>query len=131
MHEMHSGSGATSMLAVSKLVKTLVSVNMYGMHCTCVVHRLFKRKVVVSTQKESLGIKSVHSHMLYNCMLLKSCMECIRVVFLRRYLQYLGLQNLNLCEHVCNPLYMCCTSVFETESSCKHTRTKLWHEKYV
>ena len=63
MHEMHSGSGVTSMLADSKLVRTLVSVNMYGMHCTCVVFRLLKWKVVVSAQKGSFGINSVYSHM--------------------------------------------------------------------
>ena len=42
MHRMQSGSVPTSMLAVFKLVKTLISANMYGMYGTCVVHRFHK-----------------------------------------------------------------------------------------
>ena len=60
MHGMHSGSVPTSMLAVFKLVKTLISANMYGMRSTCA-----------------------------------------------------------------------CTSISETESSSKHTRTKLCIKKYA
>ena len=59
MHGMHFGSVPTSMLAVFKLVNTLISAIMYGMR-TCVV-----------------------------------------------------------------------SSISETESSSKHTRTKLWHEDYA
>ena len=49
MHKMHSGSVPTTMLAVLKLVKVLISANMYGMHSTSVVHQPVKPKVVVST----------------------------------------------------------------------------------
>ena len=51
MHELLSGSVPTSMLAVIKLVKTLISANMYGMRYTCVAHRYLKDKVVLSTQE--------------------------------------------------------------------------------
>ena len=37
MHRMQSGSVPTSMLAVFKLVKPLITANMYGMRCTSVV----------------------------------------------------------------------------------------------
>ena len=47
MHRMHSGSVPTTMLAVLKLVKILISANMYGMHSTSVVHQSVKPKVVV------------------------------------------------------------------------------------
>ena len=62
MHEMHSSSVPTSMLAVIKLVRTLISANMCRMHSLCVVHQFLKRKVVVRTQELSFFIK-MHYHM--------------------------------------------------------------------
>ena len=56
MHGMHCGSVPTSILAVFKLVKTLITANMYGMRSTSVVHRFVKRKVVVKHAKN----KSLH-----------------------------------------------------------------------
>ena len=47
MHGMQYGSVPTSMLVVFRLLNTLISVNMYGMHSTSVVHRFVKRKLVV------------------------------------------------------------------------------------
>ena len=60
---MHFGSVPTLMLAVCKLIRILISANMYGMHPTCVVHQFLKQKVVVSTQERSFGIKVMHEHM--------------------------------------------------------------------
>ena len=57
---VHSGSVATRMLAVFKLVKTLSSADTHGMQSSYVVHRFLKLKVEVSTQERSLGIKGMH-----------------------------------------------------------------------
>ena len=57
MHEMHSGSVPTYMLAVFKLAKALISANMYGMRSTCVVHRSLKWKIHLRRKKRSFGIK--------------------------------------------------------------------------
>ena len=40
-----------SMVVVLKLVKTLISVNMYGMRSTSVVHRFVKQKLVARNTK--------------------------------------------------------------------------------
>ena len=50
MHGMHSGSVPTLVLALLKLVKVLISANMYGMRSTSVVQQPVEPKVVVSTQ---------------------------------------------------------------------------------
>ena len=60
MHEMHSGSVPTIMLAVLKLVKVLIFVNMYGMGSTSVLNLPMKPIVVVSTKKPSIGMKYMH-----------------------------------------------------------------------
>ena len=57
MHAMHSGSVLTSMAAVLKLFKRLISANMHGMCATCVVHRHLKRKVAVKNTKTKLLLK--------------------------------------------------------------------------
>ena len=57
---MHYGSVPTLMLAVFKLVKTLITANLCGMRSTCDVHRLFNLKVVVSIEERSFGMKSMH-----------------------------------------------------------------------
>ena len=57
---MHAGRDPTSMLAAFKLVKTLLSANMYGMLSAIVVYWFLTRKVVVSTQERSFGMKSMH-----------------------------------------------------------------------
>ena len=59
MHKMRSGSVLTTMLAVLKLVKILISVKMYGMRSTSVVHQPVKL-IVVSTQQRSFGMKYIH-----------------------------------------------------------------------
>ena len=63
MHGMHSRSILTSMLAVVKLVKILISGNMYSKGSTCVVHPFLEQKVVVSTEKRSFGMKSMDYQM--------------------------------------------------------------------
>ena len=57
MHRMHSGSVPTFMLAVFKLVKTLISANLYKNRSTSDAHQPVKPKVVVSTQQRSVGMK--------------------------------------------------------------------------
>ena len=57
---MHSGSVPTLMLVVIKLVKTLISANLYKFRCRSVVHQPVKPKVVVSTQERSFGMKYMH-----------------------------------------------------------------------
>ena len=54
---MHSGNVPTSMLAVFKLLKTLISANMYGMHLH-VVHRFLKWKVVAKHTKAQFSRES-------------------------------------------------------------------------
>ena len=44
MHGMNSGSVPTSMLAVFKPVRTLISANMNGMCSTSVVHRFLEKE---------------------------------------------------------------------------------------
>ena len=63
VHAMNSGIVTTEMLAVFKLVKALISANMYGMRSTCVVRRFLKGKVAVRTQGRNFGIKSMYEHM--------------------------------------------------------------------
>ena len=63
IHELHSGSVPTTMLAIFKLVRVLISANMYGFRSTSVVHQPVKPKVVVSTQQRSFGMKCMHEHM--------------------------------------------------------------------
>ena len=60
MHGKHPGGVPTSILAVFKLVKTLISEKIYGLCSTCAVHRFLKRKMVVGTQEQTFGMKSVH-----------------------------------------------------------------------
>ena len=59
MHGMQYCSVPTSMLVVFKLVKTLISVKMYGLHSTSVVHRFVKRKLVAKHTKTDF-VKSMH-----------------------------------------------------------------------
>ena len=57
---MHSDV-STLMLAVFKLLKTLVSANPYKNRSTSVVHQPMTLQVVVSTQQQqSLGMKYMH-----------------------------------------------------------------------
>ena len=50
MHEMHSGSVLTTLLAVIKLLKVLISADTNGMRSTSVVHQPVNPKVVVSAK---------------------------------------------------------------------------------
>ena len=49
----------TSISALFKLVKTLISANMHGMCSTCVVHQLMKQKLVESKLEQRFGMKSM------------------------------------------------------------------------
>ena len=53
MHGMHSRSVPTSMLAVLKLVKTLIAANVNRKRSPCAIYRFLTHKVVVSTQERS------------------------------------------------------------------------------
>ena len=85
MNGMQYCSVSISMVVVLKLVKTLISVNMCGMHSTSVVHRFVKRKLVVKHSKTDFEGKVCIRTCLYNSVLLKSCIECSTVVFLYRW----------------------------------------------
>ena len=60
MYEVHSGGVPTLMLVVFKIVKVLISANMYGMRSTSVLHQTVIPKVVVSTLQRSFGMKYMH-----------------------------------------------------------------------
>ena len=63
MHGMNSDSVPTSILAVFKLVETLISANMYEMRSRSVVHRFLKRKMVVKhTKTKALHEKNALAH---------------------------------------------------------------------
>ena len=59
---MHSGSISTLMLAVYKLVKTLISENLCKNRSTS-VHQPGNLKVVVSTKQRSFAMKYMHYHL--------------------------------------------------------------------
>ena len=60
MYGMHSGGVPTLMLAVFKLVKMLISKNLYKNRSISVAHQPMKPKGVVSTQQRSFGVKDMH-----------------------------------------------------------------------
>ena len=107
MHGMHSGSVPTSMLAVFKLVKTLIICkhvwNALYMCCTSISETESSSK---HTRAKLWHKKYALAHVHITVMLLKSCMECILVVFLHRCLAVFKLvKTLIVCKHVCNAIY--------------------------
>ena len=49
-----------SFILIFKLAKRFICTNTCEMHSKCVVHRFQKQKVVVSTEEQSFGMKSMH-----------------------------------------------------------------------